>query len=96
MKVVAPVRARSVVDIEVSGEDVEALRADVVALTPVGHQLVQVRGRGRVDGLLVGTASFRSVVVEMLEAEGPDYSAALARLMDLAGTERTVLSVRVA
>jgi hypothetical protein len=67
----------------------------VLALTPPGHTLPHLRGRGRVDGNLVGTAAFRSTSTSKVEAEGCDYPAAHAALSAMVPTEQLMLSVRV-
>ena len=95
MKLRAVVRDRATVETEASAPDVAELRAAVLALTPPGHELAQLLGRGRVDGNLVGTAVFRSTSTGTVEAEGRDYPAARAALRAMVPAEQLVLSVRV-
>ncbi|WP_217635002.1 hypothetical protein, partial [Plantibacter sp. MMLR14_011] len=59
MKILATVRNRVAIEIEVSAPDVAGMRSTVLAERPEGHELAALRGRGRVDGNLVGTAVFR-------------------------------------
>lgn len=95
MKILAVVRDRAVVETEVSAPDVAGMRAAVLARTPQGHELAALRGRGRLEGNLVGTAVFRPIATETLEAEGRDYREARAALDHTVPAERIVLSVRV-
>lgn len=95
MKILAVVRDRAVIETEISALDVAGMRATVLAGTPDGHELAALRGRGRVEGNLVGTAVFRPTATETLEAEGRDYREARAVLDRTVSPERIVLSVRV-
>lgn len=91
----AVVRDRATVETEASAPDAAELRAAVLELTPPGHELAQLRGHGRVDGNLVGTAVFLSTSTSTIEAEGRDYSAARAALSAMVQPEQLVLSVLV-
>ncbi|MBF4570870.1 hypothetical protein ITJ57_19045 [Plantibacter sp. VKM Ac-2880] len=78
-----------------SAPDVAGMRSTVLVEEPEGYELAALRGRGRVDGNLVGTAVFRPTATSTVEAEGRDYLSARATLDGLVTADQIVLSLRV-
>lgn len=95
MKLVAVIRPNTTTDVRGRGLGVDELRADLLRQTPDGHELIQVLvDGGRVEGDLVATGTFRPTETRQVEADGPDYAAAVKAVDALVPDGWVVLSRR--
>lgn len=82
-------------ELTAEADDAETARAAVHAQVPQGYELLQVHSAMPRGGRVIATGVIREAGVDELQADGPDYRAALAALRAAVPEGHRLLSIVV-